>query len=509
MANILELRDEFFKDIYSVDEKGVYEFKTYVTGKWVSAKKKRDVRSPIDSSIIARIPRLDWSIIDEGLRILYEKGRWVIRDTPGEKRLNILYRIADLMEEHKEDLVNALVINAGKTRKQALGEVNASIERLRKAELDVRKIFGEYIPGDWTAHTLESEAVVRREPYGVVLNIIPFNYPLFDTVNKFTYSSIVGNAVAVKPPSADPLPILLFAKIVEEAGFPAEAFAVFTIPGSESDKLVSDIRIHVINLTGSSKTGKRVLSVAGIKQFVMELGGGDPAIVLEDADPNETAEKIVTGMTSYSGQRCDAIKLILVEEKLYDELKKRIVEKLSKIVVGDPRNEETAMGPLIDEETVDDMLKAVREAEKMGAKILYGGKRLGPTYVEPTLVEVHDKSILPELRLYREEIFAPVAIITWFKDLDEAIKIANNRPYGLDAAVFGYNIAKIRKLIRYLDVGAIYINEYPRHGVGYYPFGGRKESGIGREGIGYSVEYVTAWKTIVYSYKGKGVWPYT
>ena len=167
------------------------------------------------------------------------------------------------------------------------------------------------------------------------------------------------------------------------------------------------------------------------------------------------------------------------------------------------------MGPLIDEETVDDMLKAVREAEKLGARILYGGKRLGPTYVEPTLVEVPDKSILPELRLYREEIFAPVAIITWFKDLDEAIKIANNRPYGLDAAVFGYNIAKIRKLIRYLDVGAIYINEYPRHGVGYYPFGGRKESGIGREGIGYSVEYVTAWKTIVYSYKGKGVWPYT
>ncbi len=509
MANILKLRDEFFKDVYSVDEKGVYEFKTYVTGKWVSAKKKRDVRSPIDSSIIARIPRLEWNTIDEGLRTLYEKGRWVIRDTPGEKRLNILYKIADLMEEHKEDLVNALVINAGKTRKQALGEVNASIERLRKAELDVRKIFGEYIPGDWTAHTLESEAVVRREPYGVVLNIIPFNYPLFDTVNKFTYSSIVGNAVAVKPPSADPLPILLFAKIVEEAGFPAEAFAVFTIPGSESDRLVSDNRIHVINLTGSSKTGKRVLSVAGIKQFVMELGGGDPAIVLEDADPDETAEKIVTGMTSYSGQRCDAIKLILVEEKLYEDLKKRIVEKLSKIVVGDPRNEETIMGPLIDEETVDDMLKAVREAEKLGARILYGGKRLGPTYVEPTLVEVYDKSILPELRLYREEIFAPVAIITWFKDLDEAIKIANNRPYGLDAAVFGYNIAKIRKLVRYLDVGAIYINEYPRHGVGYYPFGGRKESGIGREGIGYSVEYVTAWKTIVYSYKGKGVWPYT
>jgi len=508
MGNILVLRDEFFKDTYSVDDKGVYEFKTYVVGKWVSAKKQREVRSPIDLSVIARTPRLDWNIIDEGLGILYEKGRWVIRDTPGEKRLEILYRIADLMEEHKEEFVHTLMINAGKTRKQALGEVNASIERLRKAELDVRKIFGEYIPGDWTAHTLETEAVVRREPYGVVLNIIPFNYPLFDTVNKFVYSSIAGNAVAVKPPSADPLPILLFAKIVEEAGFPAEAFAVFTVPGSESDRLVSDRRIQVINLTGSSKTGRHVLSVAGIKQFVMELGGGDPAIVLDDADLDEAAANIVTGMTSYSGQRCDAIKLVLAEEPVYEELKKKIVDKLAAITIGDPRKEDTVMGPLIDKETVDDMLKAVKEAVSMGAKILYGGNRLGPTYVEPTLVEVPDKDLLPELRLYREEIFAPVALITSFKNLDEAIKLANNRPYGLDAAIFGYNIAKIRKLVRYLDVGAIYINEYPRHGVGYYPFGGRKESGIGREGIGYSVEYVTAWKTVVFSYKGKGIWPY-
>ncbi len=508
MGNILVLEDEFFKDIYSVDDRGVYEFKTLVAGKWVSAKKKRDVRSPIDLSVIARIPRLDWKTIDEGLSIVYERGRWIIRDTPGEKRLELLYRIADLMEEHREEFVKVLMINAGKTRKQALGEVSAAIERLRKAELDVRKIFGEYIPGDWTIHTLETEAVVRREPYGVVLNIIPFNYPLFDTVNKFVYSSIAGNAVVVKPPSADPLPILLFAKIVEEAGFPPEAFAVFTIPGSESDRLVADNRIQVINLTGSSKTGKHVLSVAGIKQFIMELGGGDPVIVLDDADLDEASANIVTGITSYSGQRCDAIKLVLVEEPVYDELKKKIVDKLSTISVGDPRSEEVVMGPLIDKETVDEMLDAVKEAVSLGAKILYGGRRLGPTYVEPTLIEVADKSILPELKLYREEIFAPVALITSFRDLDEAIKIANNRPYGLDAAVFGYNLAKIRKIVRYLDVGAVYINEYPRHGVGYYPFGGRKESGIGREGIGYSIEYVTAWKTIVFSYKGKGIWPY-
>ncbi|MEM4830296.1 MAG: aldehyde dehydrogenase family protein, partial [Zestosphaera sp.] len=143
-----------------------------------------------------------------------------------------------------------------------------------------------------------------------------------------------------------------------------------------------------------------------------------------------------------------------------------------------------------------------------GGKVVYGGRRLGLTYVEPTLVEFHDKDTLKELRLFKEEIFAPVALITSFKELDEAIRIANSRRYGLDAAVFSYNIDKIRKLIRFLEFGAIYVNDMPRHGVGYYPFGGLKESGLGREGIGYSVEYVTTYKTIIYNYRGRGVWRY-
>jgi glyceraldehyde-3-phosphate dehydrogenase [NAD(P)+] len=176
--------------------------------------------------------------------------------------------------------------------------------------------------------------------------------------------------------------------------------------------------------------------------------------------------------------------------------------------VGDPRDPDTDMGPLIDERAAEEMLEAVREAERAGAKILVGGRRIKGSYVEPTLVEVRDKRLLRRLRLYRDEIFAPVAVITSFRDLDEAIEIANGRRYGLDAAIFGESIARIRKLIRYLEVGAIYINEYPRHGIGYYPFGGRKDSGIGREGIGYSIEYVTALKTIVYNYKGKGIWEY-
>ncbi|MCF3653569.1 MAG: NADP-dependent glyceraldehyde-3-phosphate dehydrogenase [Aigarchaeota archaeon] len=503
----LKLRSPVFSGIYR-ESNGVYEFATFVGGKWIWKDEMIDVRSPIDLSIIGRVPRLDWDDIDRALDVVYSAGRWSIRDTPGWRRLELLERLADLMEEHRDDLVESLIINSGKTRGQAVGEVNASIDRLRRADLDARKIYGEYMPGDWDPTTLETEAVVRREPLGVVLAIIPFNYPLFDAVSKFTYSVVAGNAVVIKPPSADPIPILLFAKLVEESGFPKEAFSVLTIPGRESDRLISDWRIQAISFTGSSGTGRKVIQAAGIKQFIMELGGGDPAIVLPDADLDFAAERVAAGIYSYAGQRCDAIKLVLVANDIYQDFRDKLVSQLSRVVVGDPRDEKTTMGPLISPESADEMMNSIEEAVKAGGRILYGGRKLGETYVEPTLIEILDKNVLKGLKLYREEVFAPVALITSFSNLDEAIELANGRAYGLDAAIFGYNMDQVRKLARLLEFGAIYINDMPRHGVGYYPFGGRKDSGIGREGVGYSIEYVTTYKTIVYNYREKGVWRY-
>ena len=497
-----------FEDVFS-ERNGMVYFKTYLAGEWVDSGEYLDVRTPIDLSVIAKVSRLSWSLVDKTLSKVYGSGRWSARDLPGWRRLEILEKAAQKIEELKEDFIQALILNAGKTRSQAQGEVTASIDRLRAADLDARKVFGEYMPGDWDQTTVETEAIVRREPVGVVLAIIPFNYPLFDTVSKIVYSFIAGNAVVVKPPSADPLPVLLLAKVLEISGFPKDAFAVITIPGSESDKLVADNRIGVISFTGSSETGRKVIEKAGIKQFVMELGGGDPAIVLSDADLELAAERVAAGIYSYAGQRCDAVKLILVEEPIYQKFKEILVKELSKVKVGDPREQSTTMGPLIDSKTVDEMINAIEDAVKLGGSIVYGGKRLGPTYVEPTVIEFQDKEALRRSVLYQREIFAPVALLTSFKDVDEAIELANGRRYGLDAAVFGENIVKIRKLIRFLEVGAIYINDMPRHGVGYYPFGGRKDSGIGREGIGYSIEYVTAYKTIVYNYRGRGVWRYT
>lgn len=486
---------------------GIPEFRSYVTGEWFAGRNWRNVVSPIDQSVIARTPKVGKEEVERALDTLYSRGRHMVRDIPGEKRLEIYHRAANLLDRLRPDFIDVLVKNAGKTQPAAEGEVSASIERFKKSDLDTRKIVGDFVPGDWSLETLETEALVRREPLGVVLGIVPFNYPLFDAVNKLVYSTVVGNALIVKPASTTPLPVIMLARVMELAGFPKEGLAVLTVSGADMDDLSRDSRVHGITLTGSSETGARVMKVAGIKQFVMELGGGDPAIVLDDAEILPTAQRLANGITSYAGQRCDAVKLVFAEEGVYERLKQELVRELKAVKVGDPRDPTTTMGPLIERSTVDETVEATKDAVAHGGKVLVGGSPPGMNYIDPTLIEV-PASRLRELHLYRKEVFAAIALISRIKTIEEAIDIVNGRRYGLDAAIFGKDVNKIRKLTRLLEVGAVYINDIPRHGIGYFPFGGRKESGIGMEGIGYTLEYVTGHKSIVYNYKGKGIWEY-
>ncbi|AAY79646.1 NADP-dependent glyceraldehyde-3-phosphate dehydrogenase [Sulfolobus acidocaldarius] len=506
MVKLNELSKEF-QDLYTIDSDGVPHFKTFLAGTWASSKDFENVKSPIDLEVYARVPRLNYEMIDSVIANIHYKGRWEIRDIPGEKRLKLYDRIANLLDKYREDFIQVLVVGNGKTVSSARGEVNASIERLLRADLDVRKLYGEYVPGDWSSESLESEAIIRREPLGIVLAITPFNYPLFDVVNKFVYSTVAGNAFVLKPAISTPIPAIMFAKLAEIAGFPKNALAVITLPGKEMDKVIQDKRLSVISITGSTETGEHIMKVGGIKQYIMELGGGDSVIVMRDADIASTAQKIVTGITSYSGQRCDSIKFIFAESEIYEKLKSALIEELKKIKVGDPRDPNVNMGPIIDSKTVDEFEFSLKDVVEKGGVILYGGKRLGPTYIEPTLVEA-DKSKVKDLYLYKKEVFLSIAVLVKVNDISEAISLSNERRYGLDAAIFGSDINEIRRAIRFLEVGAVYINDFPRHGIGYFPFGGRKDSGIGREGIGYTIEDVTTYKTIVYNYRGKGIWEY-
>ncbi|MGA2666090.1 MAG: aldehyde dehydrogenase family protein [Nitrososphaerales archaeon] len=504
----IKLKSKEFDPIYETPPgSAVPRYKTFLAGDWHTGEAWSDVRSPIDLSVVAEVPVLSEAAAVAAFESVYASGRSALREMPGTKRLDVYHRTADLIEAAAEDFATVLTVNAGKTGTGAMGEVKASVERLRKSDLDTRKLIGDYIPGDWSAETVETEGLVRREPIGVVLAINPFNYPLFDAVNKLVYSTIAGNAIVIKPASSTPLASLLLARMLEVAGFPRKSLAVLTMKGSQIGRIAGDERVAGITLTGSTQSGREILKLAGIKRYVLELGGGDPAIVLDDADLPVAAQKIVGGMTSFAGQRCDAIKHVFVEEVVYDEVKRLIVAELAKIKVGDPRAPGVSMGPLLDRASAVTMQEAIQDAVAKGARVLAGATSFETNYVEPTLLEISGEA-LATTELYKGEVFAPVATITPFTELRRAIEMANGRRYGLDAAVFGRDMNRIRRMIRTLEVGAIYINDQPRHGIGYYPYGGRKDSGIGESGIGYTISYVTAPKSIVYNYKGAKIWEY-
>lgn len=504
----LILQSDIFDEIYRTGDDNIPEFKFFNGESWIFGNGFYEVESPVNNEVIARVSKPGEKQLEKTLKKVHEEGRDEIANHPGEKRIENFLQAADTMEDSFEDFLNTSKLDAGKPHHSAKGEVEATIKRLRRTTMEMRSFLGDFIPGDWSEETLESEGVIEREPYGVILAISPFNYPLFISATKVTPGLLSGNAVILKPPSADPITPLMFTRVLETSGFPANVLAILTARGSSMNSVLQDDRVRAITFTGSTSVGERIIKTAGIKSYHLELGGNDPAIVLPGADVEEASDKIKSGITSYSGQRCDAIRMVLPVAEVYEPLKKSLVEKLEHIEPENPLEKEDAdMGPLIDEESAEEVEKAYEDAVRNGAEPLTGFERDG-NYVSPCLLEV-EKQDLSELRAFKEEIFGPLSILVKVEEADEAVKISNSTKFGLDAAVFGRDEAKIRKIARKLEVGAVFVNEYPRHGIGYYPFGGMKCSGIGREGVGYSVDQLTTTKTIVHNFRGRGVWEYT
>jgi glyceraldehyde-3-phosphate dehydrogenase [NAD(P)+] len=484
----LKFYSKEFNEIIKLEE--VPTFPTFV-GEWYFGKEYSEVKSPIDLSVIAKVTKLEYEIAEKTIERMYKKKECLTI----KERLELLKNLLNSFEKVKEDLINVLVINAGKPKDIAKGEVEGCIKRLKVVEYEIKNFDGKHIDGSWNNEKIEG--IVKREPVGIVLVISPFNYPLFNVVDKFVSSFLFGNSVIIKPSSLVPIPTILFARLLEISNFPKNSFSIFTIPGKEMNKIVSDKRISTIIFTGSSEVGEEIVRNAGMKNYILECGGGAICFVLKDADLEKASEKIVKGITLYSGQRCDAIKIVFAEKEVYEILKEKIVEKISRLEVGDPR--EKNLGPIVDLSAIDEYEKALEDAKKKSAKILYG-KRVGKNYVLPTIIEA-DKNIVKDLYAFNKEIFLSLAILVRVESFEEAIEISNQRNYGLDACIFGRDLNKIKEICDKINVGAIYINDFPRHGIGYFPYGGRKNSGIGFWGIGYSVERLTNYKSIIFNFE--------
>ncbi|MGD1055480.1 MAG: aldehyde dehydrogenase family protein [Nitrososphaerales archaeon] len=490
-----------FAECYS-EREGIPEFKLFIGGKWVQSAGggTSDVDSPIDDRVIARVQAATIADVEGAVGAAY-RARRSIRDIPAIDRIEVLNRARHVIEDHREDFVNTLVAEAGKPVNSAVGEVSASLSRIKMTMEEARSIFGAYVPGDWSEDTMAKFALVIHEPLGVIACISPFNYPLFSVIAKVVPAIVSGNTVVVKPASDDPVVALLLGRALQEAGVPDGVVNVITGSGKQvGDALVSHEHVSMVTLTGSTEVGKHVAGLVGMKKRHLELGGKGAAIVAADADLPLAAEKVLEGCLKYSGQRCDAISRVFVEEKVADQLMGLLIKDLDTWKVGDPRDTSNSMGPLINPMAAERVQSLVDDAVSKGGLLMKGGKH-SQSYFEPTVLD----RVPLEARIASEETFGPVVTVVRVKSIEEAIERTNESRYGLDSCVFTNSLYTAWRVAKALEEGTVSINDAPAHGVGYFPFGGNKDSGIGREGVGYSIDEMTRIKTIQFNLAPAGL----
>ena len=476
---------------------GTVRYRTFVHGGWSDAKDGAtlDVRDPQDGTVFARVPRLTPAEVEAAVETAVASKRR-IRDLAAIDRIGILDRAADLMVDHADELAALLVQEAGKPVSVAKGEVKASWERLRLTLEEARVLHGDYIPGDWVKDTAGKFAIVRREPRGVVATICPYNYPLFTAVSKIAPALVAGNTVVAKPATQTPVSLLHFARLLEVAGLPQGAFQVVTGRGSSvGEALASHAKVDMITFTGSTEVGERIASLAPTKKLNLELGGKGAAIVLDDANLDLAAREVARGGLRFSGQRCDAVDRIFVQGDVGDAFVAKLLAEVAKYKVGDPREAATQVGPLIDEGAVRFVHGLVEDAVAKGAKVLVGGSPVDSRHYPATVLD----GVTREMRVAREESFGPLLPIMRRATIEAILLEANESEYALDSCVFTNDINKAFGIARRLEDGEVTINGAPAHGVGHFPFGGNKRSGLGREGIGQSIEEMTRTQTIVFN----------
>jgi glyceraldehyde-3-phosphate dehydrogenase [NAD(P)+] len=488
------LEDRLFKHVIDSVDDGIPTFRNYIAGTWRRCHDYTPLTTPIDGSVVAKVPQADDGEIGAAIDSAWDRRR-TIRDMPGHRRIEVFDKASDLLLEHRDALREALLLEAGKTRHDQDGETGAASERMRATRAEAGHIYGDYLPGDWSSDTVGKMSLVIREPLGVVGCISPFNYPLFIPTAKITPALLAGNTVVAKSSITTPVSLLLLARILEEAGLPPGVLNVLTGHGSgPGEALVSSPKVRLISFTGSTTVGKKIHEISGLKKLHLELGGKAHAIVLDDADVPLAAAKSVEGMCKNAGQRCDAVSAAVVIDSVKDAFVDHAVKACQAWQPGDPRRPGVKMGPMIGTEPAKRVEAMIKEAVKQGAQVVTGGTR-HDAYLEPTVLT----DVKPEMKVARHEIFGPVLPIMSAADETEALDVATSSPYGLDSCVFTQDFGRMWRVVKRLNTGMVTINDLPKHGIGHFPFGGQRESGLGREGIGYSIDLMTELKTIVFT----------
>ncbi|CEX85836.1 NADP-dependent glyceraldehyde-3-phosphate dehydrogenase [Streptococcus pneumoniae] len=471
-------------------------YQNLVNGKWKSSEQEITIYSPINQEELGTVPAMTQTEADEAMQAARAAlPAW--RALSAIERAAYLHKTAAILERDKEKIGTILAKEVAKGIKAAIGEVVRTADLIRYAAEEGLRITGQAMEGGgFEAASKNKLAVVRREPVGIVLAIAPFNYPVNLSASKIAPALIAGNVVMFKPPTQGSISGLLLAKAFEEAGIPAGVFNTITGRGSEiGDYIIEHKEVNFINFTGSTPIGERIGRLAGMRPIMLELGGKDAALVLEDADLEHAAKQIVAGAFSYSGQRCTAIKRVIVLESVADKLATLLQEEVSKLTVGDPFDN-ADITPVIDNASADFIWGLIEDAQEKEAQALTPIKREG-NLLWPVLFD----QVTKDMKVAWEEPFGPVLPIIRVVSVEEAIAFANESEFGLQSSVFTNDFKKAFEIAEKLEVGTVHINNKTQRGPDNFPFLGVKGSGAGVQGIKYSIEAMTNVKSIVFDVK--------
>ncbi|CAG5713626.1 NADP-dependent glyceraldehyde-3-phosphate dehydrogenase [Streptococcus pneumoniae] len=471
-------------------------YQNLVNGKWKSSEQEITIYSPINQEEWGTVPAMTQTEADEAMQAARAAlPAW--RALSAVERAAYLHKTAAILERDKEEIGTILAKEVAKGIKAAIGEVVRTADLIRYAAEEGLRITGQAMEGGgFEAASKNKLAVVRREPVGIVLAIAPFNYPVNLSASKIAPALIAGNVVMFKPPTQGSISGLLLAKAFEEAGIPAGVFNTITGRGSEiGDYIIEHKEVNFINFTGSTPIGERIGRLAGMRPIMLELGGKDAALVLEDADLEHAAKQIVAGAFSYSGQRCTAIKRVIVLESVADKLATLLQEEVSKLTVGDPFDN-ADITPVIDNASADFIWGLIEDAQEKEAQALTPIKREG-NLLWPVLFD----QVTKDMKVAWEEPFGPVLPIIRVASVEEAIAFANESEFGLQSSVFTNDFKKAFEIAEKLEVGTVHINNKTQRGPDNFPFLGVKGSGAGVQGIKYSIEAMTNVKSIVFDVK--------
>lgn len=471
-------------------------YQNLVNRKWKSSEQEITIYSPINQEELGTVPAMTQTEADEAMQAARAAlPAW--RALSAVERAAYLHKTAAILERDKEEIGTILAKEVAKGIKAAIGEVVRTADLIRYAAEEGLRITGQAMEGGgFEAASKNKLAVVRREPVGIVLAIAPFNYPVNLSASKIAPALIAGNVVMFKPPTQGSISGLLLAKAFEEAGIPAGVFNTITGRGSEiGDYIIEHKEVNFINFTGSTPIGERIGRLAGMRPIMLELGGKDAALVLEDADLEHAAKQIVAGAFSYSGQRCTAIKRVIVLESVADKLATLLQEEVSKLTVGDPFDN-ADITPVIDNASADFIWGLIEDAQEKEAQALTPIKREG-NLLWPVLFD----QVTKDMKVAWEEPFGPVLPIIRVASVEEAIAFANESEFGLQSSVFTNDFKKAFAIAEKLEVGTVHINNKTQRGPDNFPFLGVKGSGAGVQGIKYSIEAMTNVKSIVFDVK--------